>query len=68
VLESPRGSGGFGYDPLVWLPSFGKTVAELDPATKNRLSHRADAARRMLALMREAWGLQRVVASSASGR
>jgi XTP/dITP diphosphohydrolase len=68
VLESPRGSGGFGYDPLVWLPSFGKTVAELDPATKNRLSHRADAARRMLALMREAWGLQPVVASSASGR
>jgi XTP/dITP diphosphohydrolase len=68
VLESPRGFGGFGYDPLVWLPSFGKTVAELDSATKNRLSHRADAARRMLVLMREAWGLQPLVASSASGR
>jgi XTP/dITP diphosphohydrolase len=68
IARAPRGSGGFGYDPLVWLPSFGKTVAELDPATKNRLSHRADAARRMLALMREAWGLQPVVASSASGR
>jgi XTP/dITP diphosphohydrolase len=68
VLESPRGFGGFGYDPLLWLPPFGKTVAELDPATKNRLSHRADAARRMLALMREAWGLQAPAAPSASGR
>ncbi len=68
VLESPRGSGGFGYDPLLWLPLYGKTVAELDPATKNRLSHRADAARRMLVLMREAWGLQPLVAPSASGR
>jgi XTP/dITP diphosphohydrolase len=50
------------------LPSYGKTVAELDPETKNRLSHRADAARRMLVLMREAWGLQPLVAPSASGR
>jgi XTP/dITP diphosphohydrolase len=68
VLESPRGFGGFGYDPVLWLPSYGKTVAELDPATKNRLSHRAAAARRMLVLMREAWGLQPLVAPSASGR
>jgi len=68
VLESPRGEGGFGYDPLLWLSSYGKTVAELDRVTKNRLSHRAEAARRMLVLMREAWGLQPLVASSASGR
>jgi len=68
VLETPRGSGGFGYDPLLWLPPYGKTVAELDRATKNRLSHRADAARRMLVLMREAWGLQPLAAPSASGR
>ena len=68
MLESPRGSGGFGYDPLRLPAALGKTVAELDAATKNRLSHRADAARRMLALMRDAWGLQPLVASSASGR
>jgi XTP/dITP diphosphohydrolase len=68
VLETPRGSGGFGYDPLLWLPMFGRTVAELDPATKNRLSHRGEAARRMLALMREAWGLQEQRPLSASGR
>ena len=68
VLEAPRGSGGFGYDPVVWLPSFGRTVAELDPATKNRLSHRAEAARRMLVLMREAWGLEEQRPLSASGR
>jgi XTP/dITP diphosphohydrolase len=68
VLEAPRGQGGFGYDPLVYLPSYGRTVAELDPATKNRLSHRAEAARRMLALMREAWGLEAIAALSASGR
>jgi XTP/dITP diphosphohydrolase len=55
VLEAPRGHGGFGYDPLLYLPSVGKTVAELDADTKNALSHRAQAAARMLALMREAW-------------
>lgn len=55
VLEAPRGAGGFGYDPLVWIPALGKTVAELDPATKNRVSHRALAAERMLALLRGEW-------------
>ncbi|HEY4956411.1 MAG TPA: RdgB/HAM1 family non-canonical purine NTP pyrophosphatase [Caldimonas sp.] len=68
VLEAPRGAGGFGYDPLLWLAIFGRTVAELDPATKNRLSHRGEAARRMLALMREAWGLEERRPLSASGR
>ncbi|HEX2542055.1 MAG TPA: RdgB/HAM1 family non-canonical purine NTP pyrophosphatase [Caldimonas sp.] len=55
VLEAPRGSGGFGYDPLLFIPALGRTVAELDPATKNRHSHRAQASRRMLALMRASW-------------
>jgi len=55
VLEVPRGNGGFGYDPLVFLPSLGKSVAELDAATKNRVSHRALAAERMLALLRGEW-------------
>lgn len=58
VLDAPRGSGGFGYDPLVFLPALGKTVAELESATKNRLSHRARATRRILALMRDAWLLK----------
>jgi XTP/dITP diphosphohydrolase len=42
VLE-PRGSNGFGYDPIFYLPDQGRTMAELDPATKNRVSHRARA-------------------------
>ena len=55
VLEAPRGSGGFGYDPLLFVPALGRTVAELEPAAKNRHSHRAQASRRMLALMRSSW-------------
>jgi XTP/dITP diphosphohydrolase len=57
IALAPRGSGGFGYDPLVVIPGLGKTVAEVDRATKNALSHRAVAARQMLVLMREAWRL-----------
>ena len=45
ILESPRGSGGFGYDPYFWLPAFNMTAAELDPAEKNRHSHRGTALR-----------------------
>jgi XTP/dITP diphosphohydrolase len=43
IAESPRGEGGFGYDPLFYLPEYGKTVAELDAETKNVISHRAKA-------------------------
>jgi XTP/dITP diphosphohydrolase len=43
ILETPRGSGGFGYDPYFWLPELGLTAAELEPARKNRLSHRGTA-------------------------
>lgn len=57
VLAAPRGDGGFGYDPLVFIPALGRSVAELDAATKNAHSHRALAARAMLAAMREAWQL-----------
>lgn len=57
LLESPRGVGGFGYDPLVWIESLGASVAELAPDAKNRVSHRALAAAQMRALMREAWRL-----------
>jgi XTP/dITP diphosphohydrolase len=68
LLEAPRGTGGFGYDPLLYLPSFARTVAELDRDSKNRLSHRAQAADRMLALLRRSWGLRALDEASASGR
>ncbi|HEU0154245.1 MAG TPA: RdgB/HAM1 family non-canonical purine NTP pyrophosphatase [Arenimonas sp.] len=40
VLEAPRGRGGFGYDPVFLVPEQQHTAAELDPALKNRISHR----------------------------
>ncbi len=55
ILEQPRGAGGFGYDPLMWIPALGCTVAELDPARKNSHSHRAQAARQMRALILACW-------------
>lgn len=57
LLEAPRGSGGFGYDPLVWIESLHASVAELDAATKNRASHRALAAAQLRVLMRQQWRL-----------
>jgi XTP/dITP diphosphohydrolase len=51
LLEAPQGSGGFGYDPVVYVPSKGKSVAELSPAEKNAISHRGRAARRMAAIL-----------------
>jgi XTP/dITP diphosphohydrolase len=57
LLRQLRGTGGFGYDPLVFVPALGATVAELDAAVKNRHSHRALAAARMRDLLREHWGL-----------
>lgn len=47
LMKSPRGQGGFGYDPLVYLPELGETVAELAPDEKNKVSHRGRAARIM---------------------
>ncbi len=55
ILDAPRGAGGFGYDPLMFIPSLGLSVAELDTATKNRVSHRALAAAQMRELLREHW-------------
>lgn len=43
IMENPKGSGGFGYDPLFRVAGHECAAAELDPATKNRLSHRAQA-------------------------
>jgi XTP/dITP diphosphohydrolase len=52
ILTAPRGAGGFGYDPLFYLPSLGKTMAEIDLATKHSISHRGHALRALLADMR----------------
>jgi len=43
IAMAPRGSHGFGYDPVFYLPEWGKTMAELEPEIKNRISHRARA-------------------------
>ena len=51
ILDAPRGTAGFGYDPYFWLPEFNKTVAELDPTEKNRRSHRGAAARALRELL-----------------
>ena len=45
VTFNPRGTSGFGYDPVFYLPQFGKTMAELSPEEKNDISHRGRAAR-----------------------
>ena len=57
VLTQPQGEGGFGYDPLMFIPSLGQAVAQLSAVQKNALSHRAMATAQMLALMREVWRL-----------
>jgi XTP/dITP diphosphohydrolase len=43
IIETPRGHGGFGYDPYFWLSGRGRTMAELSPAEKNTISHRGRA-------------------------
>jgi XTP/dITP diphosphohydrolase len=48
ILEEPRGSGGFGYDPLFYCPSLGRTFGELEDARKFSVSHRGQALRRLL--------------------
>ena len=52
VTSQPIGYNGFGYDSVFYAPKVGKTFAELDPATKNRLSHRGQAARKAAKLLR----------------
>lgn len=53
ILEAPRGSGGFGYDPLFLPDGFSISYAELDDAVKNTISHRARALERFVAWLRE---------------
>lgn len=55
ITPEPRGSNGFGFDPVMFIPRFGQTFAELPVEVKNANSHRGRAAQAMLALMRERW-------------
>ena len=55
ITREPRGSHGFGFDPVMFIPAFGKTFAELPVAVKNAHSHRGQAARQMSELIRERW-------------
>ncbi len=57
LLTEPRGDQGFGYDPLMFIPDLGLTVAEMDAELKNQHSHRARAMAQMLALLRSVWRL-----------
>jgi XTP/dITP diphosphohydrolase len=51
ITEARRGAGGFGYDPVFEIPELGRTLAELDPAAKNGVSHRARAAAALARLL-----------------
>ena len=55
IARERRGTGGFGFDPVMFIPQFGQTFAELPTEVKNAHSHRGRAAQQMLALMRERW-------------
>ena len=55
LAQGPSGDGGFGYDPIFYLPQLGKTMAQLTPAEKNQISHRA----RALAGFQKEWERQR---------
>lgn len=55
ITRAPAGSGGFGFDPVMYLPEFGQTFAQLPSNVKNAHSHRGRAVQAMLALMRERW-------------
>jgi len=53
IARAPRGSNGFGYDPLFYLKDLDKTAAELAPEVKNRISHRGIALGKLVGLLRE---------------
>ena len=55
ITRERRGAHGFGFDPVMFIPAFGQTFAELPPDVKNANSHRGQAARQMVELIRERW-------------
>ena len=58
ITFAPRGEEGFGYDPIFYLPELDKTMAELPLASKNRISHRGQAARKACQVLLEMWRAQ----------
>lgn len=56
VIDTPRGTNGFGYDPYFYLPEFGRTAAELSPEEKNAISHRGQALAALIARLRAVHG------------
>ncbi len=57
ILSSPRGEGGFGYDPLFWVPTHQCSAAELPAAEKNRISHRGQAMQQLLSVLQQHYGI-----------
>jgi len=55
ITREPVGANGFGFDPVMWIPEFGQTFAQLPVEVKNANSHRGRAAKAMVTLMREHW-------------
>lgn len=53
ILTQRRGKEGFGYDPLFYMPDFGRTMAELNVSQKNKLSHRAQAFQKAIPILKE---------------
>ena len=62
IAEQPTGAGGFGYDPVFYVPELGKTLAELSSEEKNRISHRAKAFAEVRELLQNKFGSGRSAA------
>lgn len=55
IARQEVGESGFGFDPVMYIAALGKTMAQLDPAQKNAISHRGQSARQLLELIRQNW-------------
>ena len=55
IAHQPAGEHGFGYDPIFFLPEFDKTMAEISPETKNKISHRAKALQKLKEVLKESY-------------
>ena len=55
IAQEPTGDGGFGFDPVLWIPGAGLTLAQMSAERKNAISHRGQASRQMMDLIRTQW-------------